>query len=603
MANTLAHARQRFFDAQGVPLAFGKVWTYDAGTTVPRPTFADAGEVTANTNPVVLDANGEATIYWRGTYKVNLTTSADVQVPGWPEDNVSDDGAATMGLAADLASTASGKGTSLVGVYDAAANFSGADTESVLAEIAARIGQLAIMVTEPRFGAVADSNGTAGNGTDNTAALTAAVSYAVTNRCTLVIPSGNGLFYRHTGPLPVLVEPLSGGFGRGCIITGTGPGSVIFNDSMGDSFVLDATSGAADMGTQIRMHNLRFHSNTGTRPTSFIRNKKGINTHISGMHFMSVFLAAGGGCCINEVAYGLRYEKNIHRGVVGDALVLRSQPIEANGYSFVVTVEGCDFSFCTRGIYCEGTNILRVVGNIFGENTDSGLVVDPTVNLTQGFNILIDGNWFEKNTNFDIDLRSTVSNWCEATARSNQFGGVSPTFKGHINLGAKSRIVCFGTPTGNTVDVTGSSTAGFYGIGTKAKFIKVGTFYWNEYDFAGGIDTPALAVDVSSGDVIANLGAFLTQRGATTIPTGVATTMFTMPSSTNAVYMLTTTAGTSGPAAWTVVAIVACSASLATLTVLKTSSNLTLSLSGLNVQGTQSTGSSVTVGWTVTRLQ
>lgn len=115
MANTLAHARQRFFDAQGVPLAFGKVWTYNAGTNVPRPTFADADEVTTNPNPVILDANGEATIYWNGSYKVNLTTSADVQVPGWPEDNVSDNGTAAMGLAADLASTASGKGAALVG--------------------------------------------------------------------------------------------------------------------------------------------------------------------------------------------------------------------------------------------------------------------------------------------------------------------------------------------------------------------------------------------------------------------------------------------------------------------------------------------------------
>jgi hypothetical protein len=100
MANTLAHARQRFFDAQGVPLAFGKVWTYDAGTTVPRPTFADAGEVTANPNPVILDVNGEATIYWRGTYKVNLTTSADAQVPGWPEDDVTD--ITTLATAGDV---------------------------------------------------------------------------------------------------------------------------------------------------------------------------------------------------------------------------------------------------------------------------------------------------------------------------------------------------------------------------------------------------------------------------------------------------------------------------------------------------------------------
>lgn len=51
------------------------------------------------------------------------------------------------------------------------------------------------------------------------------------------------------------------------------------------------------------------------------------------------------------------------------------------------------------------------------------------------------------------------------------------------------------------------------------------------------------------------------------------------------------------------VAIICCSASLGTITVLKTAANLTLTASGLNIQGTQATGGSVTVGWTVTRLQ
>lgn len=133
MANTLAHARQRFFDAQGVPLAFGKVWTYNAGTNVPRPTFADAGEVTANPNPVILDVNGEATIYWRGTYKVNLTTSADAQVPGWPEDDVAD----VSVLAAKLLSTSTGEGASQIGVEDAGGYWQAANQEGINQEAGA----------------------------------------------------------------------------------------------------------------------------------------------------------------------------------------------------------------------------------------------------------------------------------------------------------------------------------------------------------------------------------------------------------------------------------------------------------------------------------
>ncbi len=506
-------------------------------------------------------------------------------------------GTDSTALAANLGSMA---GAALVGVQDAANNYNSAQVEAVLAEIAARIGQVCILATEPRFGAVADSNGTAGNGTDNTAALTAAVSYAVTNRCTLVIPSGNGLMYRHTGPLPVLVEPLSGGIGRGCIIAGTGPGSVIFNDSTGDSFVLDSTSGAADMGTQIRMHNLRFHSNTGTRPTSFIRNKKGINTHISGMHFMSVFLAAGGGCVINEVAYGLRYERNIHRGVVGTGLVLRQQAIEANGYSFVVSIDACDFSFCTTGLYAEGANCLSIRNTPVQQCTD-GIVIDPVANGVSAFNVTLENVWMENNTGWDINLNSDVSHWCEASIRRCQFGrGASNT---RINLGAKSRIIVEGIAAGpGSVEVFGSASASFTGFNTTPKFIQNGTFYWNEVDAAGGISTRYMGNDASN-NIIAKLGAFVSAVSSVSVPTATATTLFTMPSSTNAVYMLTTTAGASGPAAWTVVAIVACSASLATLTVLKTSSNLTLSLSGLNVQGTHAVGVSVSVSTTVTRIQ
>jgi len=81
---------------------------------------------------VILDVNGEATIYWRGTYKVNLTTSADAQVPGWPEDDVTD-------ISTDIASTAPGKGAALVGVEDVGEYWSGENQEAVNQEIGAYI--------------------------------------------------------------------------------------------------------------------------------------------------------------------------------------------------------------------------------------------------------------------------------------------------------------------------------------------------------------------------------------------------------------------------------------------------------------------------------
>lgn len=79
--------RQRYFDSNGQPLAGGLVYTYAAGTNTPKVTFTDSAGTTPSTNPIVLDVNGEALIYWSGDYKVNVTSSLGVQIGGYPVDN------------------------------------------------------------------------------------------------------------------------------------------------------------------------------------------------------------------------------------------------------------------------------------------------------------------------------------------------------------------------------------------------------------------------------------------------------------------------------------------------------------------------------------
>lgn len=75
MATLLPEGKQSFTDGAGKPLVGGKLYTYDAGTSTPRPTYADAAGTVQNTNPVVLDARGEAIIFWKGVYKVVLKDS------------------------------------------------------------------------------------------------------------------------------------------------------------------------------------------------------------------------------------------------------------------------------------------------------------------------------------------------------------------------------------------------------------------------------------------------------------------------------------------------------------------------------------------------
>jgi hypothetical protein len=88
MAILCPELKQRFFDANGAPLAGGKLYSYQAGTVVPLATYTDTTEVTPNTNPVILDADGYADVWIAATnYKFVLADSTDVVL--WTKDNIS----------------------------------------------------------------------------------------------------------------------------------------------------------------------------------------------------------------------------------------------------------------------------------------------------------------------------------------------------------------------------------------------------------------------------------------------------------------------------------------------------------------------------------
>jgi len=89
MATLLPEGKQSFTNSAGAPLIGGKLYTYDAGTSTPRTTYQDAAGTVPNTNPIILDSRGEATIFWDGSYKVILTDAATVTI--WAVDNVRTD--------------------------------------------------------------------------------------------------------------------------------------------------------------------------------------------------------------------------------------------------------------------------------------------------------------------------------------------------------------------------------------------------------------------------------------------------------------------------------------------------------------------------------
>ena len=147
----------------GVPLPGGKVWFYQAGTSTPQAAYTDATGTVACANPLILDANGQGVFWLQSglTYKINVLDANNVQQAGWPRDNIPADLAA--GILAALAGTG---GAALLGdIFPA----TGAVPQTQ-AEINAQI------VDVRKFGAIADGLTTK---TDNTAAIQAAINYAI----------------------------------------------------------------------------------------------------------------------------------------------------------------------------------------------------------------------------------------------------------------------------------------------------------------------------------------------------------------------------------------------------------------------------------------
>src|SRR5512138_2023932 len=95
MASLMPQGKQQYLDSAGAPLAGGKLYTYAAGTSTPLATYSDQAGTTPNANPVVLDARGEATIFWgAASYKVTLRDSADALI--WTQDNLYAPGGGTV---------------------------------------------------------------------------------------------------------------------------------------------------------------------------------------------------------------------------------------------------------------------------------------------------------------------------------------------------------------------------------------------------------------------------------------------------------------------------------------------------------------------------
>lgn len=98
MARISPTPKFRALDSNGDPLAGGKLYTYEAGTTTPKTTYTDNSEGTANANPVILDSDGYANVWLgAGSYKFVLDDANDVNI--YTVDNIEGDAATSTSYA------------------------------------------------------------------------------------------------------------------------------------------------------------------------------------------------------------------------------------------------------------------------------------------------------------------------------------------------------------------------------------------------------------------------------------------------------------------------------------------------------------------------
>ncbi len=89
------------WDANGDPVAGAKASIFEAGTSTPLVVYTDTALATPHAVPMVADGNGVfAPIYISGPdeIKIDVTDASDVQLPGYPVDNIT--GTPIGGLAA-----------------------------------------------------------------------------------------------------------------------------------------------------------------------------------------------------------------------------------------------------------------------------------------------------------------------------------------------------------------------------------------------------------------------------------------------------------------------------------------------------------------------
>lgn len=227
-AATLPNAETQFIDGNGAPYASGQVFFYVPSTTTPKATWVDPNNTTLNGNPVVLDASGRALIYGNGLYRQVLKDQFGNTI--WDQLTW----APPSLLNNQLYGNVSGKTALPIGL-------SVSQVLSMLG-LSSSANWTPTIITPSQYGAMCNSNGTAGNGNDDTTALQNWINAGQTGPSVLYVPPGV-TYCRTTAPLVITTQVSM--FGASCQMvntsqkSSTGAGSWFFFDHLGQGIVVN----------------------------------------------------------------------------------------------------------------------------------------------------------------------------------------------------------------------------------------------------------------------------------------------------------------------------------------------------------------------------
>jgi hypothetical protein len=344
----------QFFTNTGAVLTGGKIYTYAAGTTTPQTAYTTSAGNVAWTNPIVLDAagrvsgSGEIWITVGVTYKFVLKDSNDVLIGTY--DNVS----AEVNTDASLVSyTPAGTGAVTTTVQD----------------------KLRQYVSVQDFGAVGDGV------TDDTAAIQAAITFAIGNSTTagnVFFPSGT---YKVTGTLtiPNVVNGKGLIYGAGAQIKATHNGVLFDNQSLWVSFRDITLSGPGKS-------NANSIAIQGTAYDWYLENV--------GIYDFQIGYRANGGVHLLQKCFFGSNGKCVWPSV----------------FANIISIDSCYFSSSDYGLYVPnnfGPGPVNYVAQVCIYNT--AMEVCATSVYSVGINrLLVENSWFEQETVGSLVLVDTL---------------------------------------------------------------------------------------------------------------------------------------------------------------------------------------------------